>query len=347
MALYVSYNKILSEIESVISSLKSGKFSPVYVLFGQEPYFQDLILDSILENVISDSERDFNQTILYGSEISAGEIVTLAERFPVFSERQLVVVKEAQNLKKTEPLENYMKNPAADTVLVLAFTGRNLDKRTSFYKQAVKSAVTFDSMPIWDSDLTVFINGYLKGRGYVIDDRAAAILAEHTGNGLRKIVLELDKLIKSLEDGRKEIRIGDVEENIGISRDFNAFELCGSIGRRDADKAFSIARFMGENPSKYPLVVTLGALFFYASKLLSIQYSFRKGGMNANAAMEKAGIYRGRSADYMPALRNYDIAGTMRMIAAIKECDYKSKGGGAGMASNGDLLVELIAKVLE
>lgn len=331
---------------TILSDIKNRKFKPVYILMGEEPYYSDMIMEQLLENVLQPQERDFNQTIVYGSDTSAAEIVSMARRFPMFAERQLVVVREAQALSKLEALEIYMESPAPETVLVLSFTNKSADKRTNFYKKAKSVAEVFESTAVKEWDVPAWITNHLKNAGIKIEPDAALLMAEHTGNSLRKIVLELDKLIKGIPLGCEMITVKDIETNVGISREFSAFELCKSIAYREYNKAYKIAVYFGENPKKYPLILTLGAMFFYFSKLLRCHaYFAQDGGIPDNAA-RKAGAYSpSQVTEYVKAMRNYPLPKTMGIISLLKEYDYKSKSNAGGEASDGDLLTELVSKI--
>ena len=333
------------QFNSILKDIRNRQFKPVYIFMGEEPYYSDILVEELLATVLKPEERDFNQTIVYASDTNTAEIVSLARRYPMFAERQLVVVKEAQTLTKLDNLEIYLQSPAPETVLVLVYTGKSVDKRSGFYKKAKSVAEVFESTMLAEWKVAEWIANYIKEKGLTISNDAAALMAEHTGNSLRKIVLEVDKLIKGIPQGRKEITAKDIETNIGISREFSAFELCNAISYRNPDKAFKIAYFFGENPKKYPLAMTLGALFFYFAKLLkAYAYLKQDGGTPENAA-KKAGAFGSQEKEYATAIRNYSYTKVMGIIALMKECDYKFKSGGAGTASEGDLLIELISKI--
>ena len=337
----------LMQMNSILAEIKAGKFSPVYILMGEEPYYSDIILDAILQNVLEPSERDFNQTIVYAQDTTTADIVQACRRFPMFAPRQLVMVKEAQHLTKLDILEQYIESPSPETVLVLAFTNKSVDKRTGFYKKAKTCATIFESIAISEWNVAKWITTYITDKGYSITPDAASLMAEHTGNVLRKIVLEADKLFKGMDAGKKEITVKDIETNIGISREFSAFELSRSLVMKDYGNAYKIARHFGANPKKYPLVLTLGAMFYFFSHLLKCHaYYAQDGGMMENS-IRKAGIFaQGQIKEYAAAMRAFPIKKTMSVIALIKEYDYKSKSGNAGAASEGDLLIELISRII-
>ena len=338
---------ILFQFNALLADIKAGKFAPVYILMGEEPYYSDLLMEAILENVLEPQERDFNQTIVYAQDTSTAEILQACRRYPMFAPRQLVMVKEAQHLTKLDILEQYLESPAAETVLVMAFTGKSVDKRTGFYKKAKANAAIFESTAISEWNVAGWITSYVKEKGYSITPDAASLMAEHTGNGLRKIVLEIDKLFKGLPDNCTEITVKTVEQNIGISKEFSAFELSKALVFKEYDKAYKIAHFFAQNPKKYPLPLTLGAMFFFFSRLLKCHaYHIKDGGIAENA-IRKAGVFSPvQIKEYGAAMRVFPPKKTMAVIAAIKEFDYKSKSGTAGQAADGDLLMELISRIV-
>ena len=337
----------LIQMNSILAQIGAGKFSPVYLLMGEEPYYSDVILDAILTNALQPHERDFNQTVVYAQDTTTADIVQNCRRYPMFSQRQLVVVKEAQHLTRLDILEQYLENPSAETVLVLAFTNKSVDKRTGFYKKAKANAVVFESVATSEWNVAKWISSYILGKGYTITPDAASLMAEHTGNSLRKIVLEADKLFKGLPDNRKDISVKDIEQGIGISREFSAFELTRSLVLRNYDNAFKIAGFFAANSRKYPLPLTLGAMFFFFARLLKCHaYYAKDGGMMENA-IRKAGIFaQGQIREYSAAMRVFPLKKTMSVIALIKEYDYKCKSGNAGQATDGEMLMELISRII-
>lgn len=338
---------ILVQFNTIMGEIKGKRFAPVYILMGEEPYYSDLIIEAILQNVLEPQERDFNQTVVYAQDTTTADILQACRRYPMFAPRQLVMVKEAQHLTKLDILEGYVENPAPETVLVLAFTGKSVDKRTAFYKKAKAKCVIFESTAISEWNVARWITTYMQEQGYSITPDAASLMAEHTGNTLRKIVLEADKLFKGMPLDKKEITVKDVETNIGISREFSAFELSKALVFKDYDKAYKIAGFFAANQKKYPLVLTLGAMFFFFSRLLKCHaYYAQDGGMMENA-IRKAGVFsQGQIKEYAAAMRVFPLKKTMHVIALIKEFDLKSKSGSAGLANDGDLLMELLSGII-
>lgn len=332
------------QFEAAVQDIKDGKFHPIYLLCGEEPYYSDVIIKLLSDNVLTEQEKDFNYSIVYGGDTDAAQIISLCRRYPVWANRQLVIVKEAQLLSKLDPFEYYLNSIAPDTVLVLSFTNKSLDKRTALYKKFKEKAVMLESYQLDEWKVPAWIKDYTSSIGYTIDDNAAELLAQSTGTQLRKIALEIDKLTKGTDT--KNITEKDVEINIGISRDFNAFELCKAVVYRDRAKSFSIARVFANNPKKYPLVVTLGAMFFYFNQLLKIESLMTSNKMPFATAAMQAGVFGARQREFEAAARNFPLIKTMSVISYMRECDAKSKSNERGTADDGDLLNELLTKIL-
>ena len=332
------------KFEQTKQDIKAGKFEPIYVLCGEEPYYSDVIIKLLSENVLTEQEKDFNYSLIYGNETDAAQVVSLCRRYPVWANRQLVIVKEAQHLTNLSPFEFYLNSIATDTVLVLSFTGKSLDKRTAPYKKFKEKALILESYLLDEWKAPAWIKNYLAELGYTIDDSAAELLSQSTGVALRKIALEVDKLTKGVEG--KHITEKDVEVNIGISRDFNAFELCKAIVYKDRAKTFSIAKVFANNPKKYPLVLTLGAMFFYFNQLLKIESLMMSNKMPFATAAMQAGVFGGRQREFEVAARNFPLVKTMSVITFMRDCDSQSKSNERGTADDGELLNELLTKVL-
>ncbi len=338
-------NDTVSHFNQIITQIKNREFKPLYLLMGEEPYYSDIILDTMIEHALTEQEREFNQTIIYGNDTNAADIVMMAKRYPVFAERQLVIIKEAQTLSGLDPLEQYLQSPAPETILVLAYTNKSADKRTGFYKKAKSVAEVFESTTINEWEIPNWIKNHVKQKGVKIEDDAAQLMAEHTGNNLRKIVLECDKLLNAIPIGESTIRVKDIEVNIGISREYNAFELCRAISFKDLNKAYKIALYFGANSKKYPLVLTFGAMFFYFSRLLKCHAYSTQTSVSQDNAIKKAGVFGGQATEYKRAMGNYSINQTMKVISLIREYDHKSKSHAGGSATEGELLAELIYKI--
>lgn len=329
---------------AILDKIDKGEFSPIYLLSGEEPYYSDLIIKELEDKVLTPAQKDFNFMLLYGQDSSGADVVSLCRRYPVFSPRQLIIVKEAQNLSPLTPFEHYFAAPLKETVLVLAFTNKNIDKRTLFYKKFPKSCTFFESTKIEEYRMADWTEEYVHRAGYKIESAACTLFAESVGNELRKASLELEKLFKAIDN--KTITVKDVEANIGVSREFNAFELCKALSEKNRLKAFSIAKVFGENPKKYPIQLTMAALFWYFNIILKIEAAMACDKVTFDSAAAQFRIFGSRAAEYMMATRNYPIAKCMGVISLLKECDLKSKSSSKGNLSDGDLLNMLIAKIL-
>lgn len=334
--------------ETLKDKISKGSFSPFYLLMGEEPYFTDRLCELIIEKALMPEERDFNQTILYGSDTNASDVASACRRFPMMAPRQLIVVKEAQMIKKLDDFGNYFDHIVDTTILVLCFSGKSADKRTSFYKKALKAGEVFESQKIGEDAVPKWIEGYFASLGKSIEPKAALLLAEYAGNDLRKIALEAEKLIRAVEVDREKITVDDIEKNVGISREFNITELTNALAAKDARKAFKIAYYFGESPKRYPIQMTLGFLFFFFSKVELIHAHSMKMGSRPNMAeaAKRAGLFSSYAIPYIKAAQNFPLRKTMKIISSIRECDYKSKSNFGGDASDGDLLIELIGTIL-
>lgn len=330
------YTKLISEI-------KKGIFKPVYLLMGEEPYYIDMITDAIVENALDDSERDFNQTILYGNEAEVSYVINAAKRYPMMAPRQLIVIKEAQNMDKIDALIYYMQELQPATVLVLNYKGKNL-KDKKLVAAIEKVGLVVESKKIYDSQLPSFINDYVAGMGMTIGVKAVSMLADYIGNDLNRMAGELQKL-KIVTGGREAITPEIVEANIGISKDYNNFELLDSVINKDYYKVAGIVKYFEKNPKNNPLVLTISVLFNFFSNLMILYYAKDKS--DAGIAKElnmKSQYYTQR---YRKALQNYSAYKCVDVISYIREYDAKSKGVGvAPNTTDASLLKELLYKIM-
>jgi DNA polymerase-3 subunit delta len=344
----IKFKDTAANYERILADLQHKKYRPVYLLMGEEAYYIDQISNYIAQNVLSEAERSFNQLILYGKDITVQQLTDTARRFPMMASRQVVIVREAQNLKDVELLEAYVKQPPATTLLVLCYKGKTVDKRTSFYKQAAKNGEVLETVKLYDNELIAWITGYLHKKNCVIDPKTSAILAEHLGADLNKITNELDKLFTLLPEGNKRITAEHIEKNIGISKDYNTFELNSALSKRDVLTANRIVQHFAHNPNEYPMVVTISTLFMEFSRILKLHFLKRKYGRQAaqgNIATA-LGIHPFFVRDYEQAIGNYSVGKTLQVISLLREYDMRSKGFNNGAATHGDLLRELVFKIL-
>jgi len=329
--------------EEIISDLKKRIFKPVYFLAGEEPYYIDLITDYIEQNVLPDAEKSFNQLILYGEETSIPSVIETARRFPMMASHQVVIVKEAQSLKKVEDLIIYLEQPLKSTILVLNYKYKVIDKRTKFFKALETHAVYFESSRLRDYQVPAWIEKYLMTKGIKTDPRASALLTEYLGTDLHKIVNELDKLIITLPAGKPVINTQQIEKNIGISKDYNNFELQKAVGEKNILKANMIVRYFAGNPRDNPITLTIASLFSHFSKILTYHYLPDKSKNNVAAAL-KINPYFVK--DYEISASKYNLSKTVLVISLLRIYDMKSKGYGDLTSEPGDLLKELVYKIL-
>ena len=332
----------MDQVIQITKDIKAGNLKPIYFLMGEEPYYIDKLTEFIEQNVLEEHERDFNQSILYGRDVTMEDVIGTAKRFPMMADRQVVVVREAQELSRTiDKLEAYAENPQPTTVLVFAYKYKTLDKRKKITKLLDKVGVVFESKKLYENQVGDWIKRVLSGQGYSIDNKAVAMLVEFLGTDLSKITNELEKLKIILPKGHT-FTPNDIEENIGFSKDFNNFELRKAIGEKNQVKAYQIIDYFAQNPKDNPLVVTTGLVFGFFSQLL--QYHGLKDKSQANAAkILKVNPYFVK--DYEVAFRNYPMKKVSAIVAALRTLDVKSKGVGAASTSQHDLLKELLTTI--
>ncbi|SEK73973.1 DNA polymerase III subunit delta [Parapedobacter koreensis] len=332
------------DANKIIADIKSKKLQPVYLLHGEEPYYIDLVSNYMEEHVLDDAQKGFDQTVLYGKDTDFTTIVNAAKRYPMMSEYQVIVVKEAQNLKwKDDALFTaYLENPMKSTVLVFAHKHAKFDKRKKSYKLAEKIGVVLESAKLYDDKVAPWITAFVKDKGWNIHPQAAAMMAEYLGTDLSKVVNELEKLMLNVPKGQ-EITAGDIERNIGISKDFNVFELNTALAKRDVGKAFQIVDYFAANPRSNPIQVILGVMGGYFTKILKYHYLADK---SPQVVARELGVHPFFTKEYDIAARSYNRRKTFDVIAYLREYDLKSKGLNAVNMEQGDLLKELVYKIL-
>ena len=332
--------------DSIMQDLKDRKYVPVYYLMGDESYYIDRISDYIAEHVLQPEERDFNQTILFGSDVNASQIADAARRYPMMSEYQVLIVKEAQNIKNTEALEKYFKQPMASTILVMCHKNGTIDGRKREYVKAIQSAgVLFESKKLRDRDLPVFIETYLKQRHVSIDPKSTQIIADSIGADLSRLTGELDKVILSLPEEDRRVTPQVVEDQIGVSKDFNAFELRDAIVNRNVFKANQIIKYFDENPKAGSIYSFLPMLFNFFQNLMIAYYApNRKSQEGVAEWLELRSPWAAK--DYMTGMRNYTGMKVMGILSKIREIDAKSKGLDNPNTPLGELMKELIFYIL-
>jgi DNA polymerase-3 subunit delta len=330
------------EYHKLIEDLKNKIYSPVYFLYGEEPYYIDLISDYISKNVLDDGEKGFNQTIFYGKDTEIRTIIETAWRFPMMANYQVVIVKEAQELKKIEDFQPYFEKPLNSTILVINYKYGKLDKRTEFAKILSKNFIVFESAKLYDYKIPGWIEEYLSESSLSITPQAAAMLAEYLGSDLSKIANELKKLIIALP-GNTRIVPEHIEKNIGISKDYNIWELQNALGEQNALKANRIVNHFGANPSENPIVKNIPLLHQYFVKLFL--YHFLKD-KSENSVAASLGVHPFFAKSYVSAAKKYNPHKLFEIMGILREYDLKSKGYGNTSASPGDLQREMIYKIL-
>ncbi|MFY7671508.1 DNA polymerase III subunit delta [Tenacibaculum sp. MEBiC06402] len=332
----------MNDVKLIVDDIKQGKLKPIYFLMGEEPYYIDKISDFIENSVLDESERGFNQIVMYGRDVSVEEIVSSAKRFPMMAEHQVIIVKEAQDLARTiDKLETYATNPQPSTVLVFNYKYKKLDKRKKVFKAISKSGLIFESKKLYENQVGDWIVKVLRGKKFSIEPKASQMLVEFLGTDLSKISNELDKLTSVLSEGTI-ISPNHIEENIGISKDFNNFELRKAVGNKDVVKANRIINYFSQNPKNNPLVMTISLLNSFFTQLL--MYHGLKDKSKASVA-RALGVNPYFVDDYVSAARNYPMRKVSQVIGILRDADVKSKGVGANQ-SQADILKELIFKIL-
>ena len=333
----------MSDVTKIVSNIKSKDLAPVYFLMGEEPYYIDKIADFIENNVLPEEEKGFNQMVLYGRDVSIEDIIDNAKRYPMMAERQVIIVKEAQDLSRTiEKLVHYTNQPLDSTVLVICYKYKSLDKRKALFKSIQKTGLVYESKKLYENQVADWIRRVLSGKNYKIEGKAALMLVEFLGNDLSKISNELDKLMVILPVSST-ISAKDIEENIGISKDYNNFELRKAVGERNVLKVNRIINYFAQNPRANPIVMSISLLNSFFTQLLV--YHSLKDRSRANVA-KVLRINPYFVSDYSVAAKNYPMKKVSTIIALLRDTDLKSKGVGANSLPQGQLLKELMFKII-
>lgn len=332
--------------ESIMRDLKGRKYAPVYILMGDESYYIDKISDYIATEVLAPDDRDFNQTIVFGADVTAAQVADLARAYPVMpAEHRVVIVKEAQAMKSLDALERYFEKPLGSTILVICYKNGTIDRRKKVIGKAETVGVVFESKKKRDYELPTFIEKYLKDRQVAIDPKSCAMIAEHIGADLSRLISELDKVMISLPDDNRRVTPETVEREIGVSKDFNVFELRSAIIERNVFKANQIVKYFDKNPKAGSLFSFLPMLYSYFQNLMVAHYAPDRNNDQALASyMELKSVWGIK--DYRAGLRNYTAMKTLQILSKIREIDAKSKGLDNPNTSTGDLMKELIFFIL-
>lgn len=338
----------MATAQDIIKDLKNRKFKPVYLLHGEEPYYIDLVGNYIEHHVLSDAEKGFNQTVLYGKDTDIMTAINAAKRYPMMSDYQVVMVKEAQDMKwgrddddkkGINPVLAYLENPLPSTILVFCYKYGKFDKRKKTYKAIDKHGLVFESTALYDNKIPGWIEAYISEKKYKISQQASAMLAEYLGNDLSKIANELDKLMLNIAQGQ-EISLKDIQDNIGISKEYNVFELQAALVKKDAYKVNQIVNYFEANPKANPIVLVLGNLNNFFSKVLAYHYVKDK-----SSAARELGVNPYFLKDYEQAARNYNLGKVFQVVSYLREYDLKSKGVDSN-TDHGGLMRELMFKII-
>lgn len=330
--------------EDITKDLRAGKYYPVYYLMGEESYYIDKISDYVIDNILTEEEKEFNLTVLYGMDTTISTVINAAKRYPMMSKYQVVVVKEAQSMRHMEELSFYLQKPLDSTILVLCHKHGVLDKRKKLAAELERSGILFESKKIKEAQLPVFITSYLKQKNIDIEPKAVAMVADFVGTDLSRLTGELDKLAITLPVGQSRVTPDLIEKNIGISKDYNNFELRSALIEKDILRANKIIKYFEENPKTNPIQMTLSLLFGFFSNLMLAYYAPEKSEQGIATMLGLRTPWQAR--EYLIAMRKFSGLKTMDIIGEIRCADAKSKGVGNSSASQGDILRELVFKIL-
>lgn len=326
--------------EAIISDLKAKKYAPVYLLHGEEGFFIDKISQYIEKNVLSESEKAFNQIVMYGKDVDSTQVIDNARQYPMMSERRVVILKEAQAMNKIDSLDSYVNNPSQQTILVINHKYKKLDGRSKLTKSIKKTGVVFEAKKMYDNQVAPWIVSNVSKRGAKIDSNAAQIMAEYLGSDLSKISNEIDKL---LVKERSNISIDIVQKQVGITKDYNVFELQKAISMGDTEKAFRIIKYFGDNPKSNPLVVVLGSLYNYFSKVYTTAFHLNKKQDKELASLVGVSPYFLK--EYKQASKQFSSSKLISVFSALRDADLKSKGVGSRKMEPNEILRELMIKI--
>lgn len=330
--------------EYILKELKAKQYRSVYYLMGEESYYIDLIADYITNNVLTDTEKEFNLSVVYGVDVDISTIINAAKRYPMMSEYQVVVVKEAQSIRNMDELSFYLQKPQNSTILVICHKHGVLDRRKKLAAEIEKTGILFESKKIKDAQLPAFITSYMKRKGIDLEPKATAMLADFVGTDLSRLTGELEKLIITLPKGQTRVTPEQIEHNIGISKDYNNFELRSAIVEKDILKANKIIKYFEENSKSNPIQMTLSLLFGFFSNLMLAYYAPEKSEQGIALFLGLKSPWQSR--EYLSAMRRYNGVKTMQIIGEIRYADAKSKGVGNSSITDGDILRELVFKIL-
>ncbi len=356
MAKTQGFNSCLSSYNSIMADIEARRFSPIYLLCGDEGYFIDAIADKLAAMILNEAERSFNQIVVYGLDSDAGKVVNLCRQMPMMGAYEVIILKEAQQLSKIENLIHYTSSPQSTTILIICYKnkeqGKGIDKRTSFYKSCAKSGVVFESVRPRDYEIDSWLSGYIAGKGMKIDPKAMAMLKEHVGMDLGRMTREVDKLAVSMPSNVKTITDAHIEEFIGLSKEFNTFELNDAILKQDVARAMRIADHFGRNPKSYPVTLTITILFGLFQQLFLLNYihwDSRRRGVSVPSDNELMSAIRVNNPFALREIKanvgRWNNRRVFNILGLLREYDAKSKGVESGGLDGGQLLNELLLKI--
>lgn len=348
----IKFKDSVADFERLTGEIAARKFAPIYLLMGEESYFIDLLSDQLASTILDEGMRDFNQITVYGKDSEAGQVINLCRQMPMMGSFQVVILKEAQQLKGLDKLGLYTQKPSPTTILVICHKEKNADKRGTFYKGCTANGVVFESVRPRDYEIAAWLQQFIGRKGLAIDAKALAMLTDHLGTDISKIANELTKLVVSMPQGTKRITDADIETNIGISKDFNNFELCKAVLAKDMGRALMIAEHFARNPKDNPLLVTVIALFGQFKQLFVLNYlrwQSRNKGVPFPGDAELMRLLKLNNIFAINDLKqvsvNWDNRKVFNILGLLREYDAKSKGLNSGGAPDGELLRELLLKI--
>ena len=356
MAKSSKFNDALTSYNSIMKDIEARRFAPIYLLSGDEGYFIDAIAERLGDTILNEAERSFNQVTVYGADSDTGKIVMLCRQMPMMGNYQLVIVREAQQLTKIENLVHYTSSPQSTTILIICYKnkeqGKGLDKRTAFYKSCAKAGCVFESVRPKEYEIDQWLSSHINSRGFSIEPKAIAMLKEHVGMDISRIVREIDKLAVSINEGQTKITDADIEQYIGISKEFNSFELNDAVMKRDVGRAMRIAEHFAHNPKNYPITQTIMLLFNQFQQLFLLNYHMwqsRKRGIPMPPDTELMSAVRANHPFVLKELKanigRWTGPQLFRALGLLREYDAKSKGVNSGGLDSGELLKELLLKI--
>lgn len=348
----LKFKDSVAQYERIAAEIAARKFAPIYLLMGEESYFIDILAERLAATILDEAARAFNQITVYGKDSEAGQVINLCRQMPMMGQYQVVILKEAQQLKGLEKLSLYTQKPSPTTILVVCHKEKNADKRSAFYKGCAANGTVLESVRPRDYEIAAWLQQFIKSRGFAIDQKALSMLTDHLGTDIAKISNELQKLTVSLPEGTTRITDADIETNIGISKDFNNFELCKAVATRDMARALMIAEHFARNPKDNPLLLTIMALFGQFRDLFAVNYLrwlSRRKNTPFPSDMELMRILRKNNTFVLDEIKRnaagWDNRKVFGILGLLREYDAKSKGLNTGGASDGELLRELLLKI--